>query len=165
MTDYEKFNDRLELRGQDLYWRNCGKPSRNGTLAGPTPNSGGYYVVRVDGRCYYQHRVIWFIQYGEWPRGDLDHINHNRADNRIENLREATPRENSRNKKMPADNTSGITGVCWHRQSNRWLARINNNTGKRVTKYFKAKSDAVQWRSEKEIELGYHKNHGKELAS
>lgn len=77
----------------------------------------------------YAHRLAWFLHYGEWPSKDLDHKNRVRTDNRIENLRECTQLENTRNRaKQPAygDRTCRSThkGVTWHKRRQRWMARI-----------------------------------------
>ena len=84
----------------------------------------GYRVIRVDGRIHKGHRLAWLYTYGQWPAGWLDHVNRNRADNRIENLREATPTLNARNAGRRVDNSSGVRGVTWHKATQKWLAQI-----------------------------------------
>ena len=66
----------------------------------------------IFGYKYTAHRVIWAMHYGEWP-DQVDHINHDKADNRIENLRTVTHSENARNRKLNKNNTSGHAGVTW----------------------------------------------------
>ena len=84
----------------------------------------GYLVGNIFYRRYYAHRVIWALVHGKWPDRDIDHINGDRADNRLCNLREATNAENAYNMKTPAHNTSGYKGVGWHVATQRWRAQI-----------------------------------------
>ena len=72
----------------------------------------GYLVIGIGGRNYFCHRLAWALYYGEWPNGDLDHIDGEKTNNKITNLRIAKPEENNRNKSSIATNTSGFRGVC-----------------------------------------------------
>jgi len=87
----------------------------------------GYLRVSIDGRRYACHRVAWTLTHGFWPQGDLDHINGNRSDNRIENLRQATRAQNCQNRKKGSLNKSGVKGVSWWAHQNRWRAHIRAN--------------------------------------
>jgi len=69
------------------------------------------------------HRLAWLIVHGKLPDGEIDHINRNRADNRISNLRDVPSAINHRNLTMLRNNTSGVTGVCWHKTKGKWQAR------------------------------------------
>ena len=74
------------------------------------------------------HKVVWEMFNGKSPEGmQIDHINGNKLDNRIENLRIATYAENQWNAKTRVDNKSGVKGVCWHKATRRWLAQIKHN--------------------------------------
>lgn len=81
-----------------------------GTKAG-TAHGSGYISIQVGGRAYLAHRLAWLHVFGVWPKEFLDHINGERSDNRLVNLREATRIENSRNRGAPSHNTSGFKGV------------------------------------------------------
>ena len=82
-----------------------------GKPAGYMSNQG-YYNVKVDGRCYRLHRLIWLWVYGYLPEGDLDHINRIRSDNRISNLRESSRSCNVFNSKKRSDSSAAVRGVC-----------------------------------------------------
>ena len=70
------------------------------------------------------HRVIWAMQTGAWPTGEIDHIDTDRANNRWGNLRHVGRAENEMNKRRRADNTSGAKGVRWKAERQKWQARI-----------------------------------------
>lgn len=99
--------------------------------------SHGYLVIRVNnGKKYAAHRLAWLYVYGSFPEKDLDHINGDRSDNRIENLREASGSENSMNRRNRSDNTSGKKGVVWHGIQNKWQAQICSDGKNRCLGYF-----------------------------
>jgi len=110
-------------------------------------DAAGYMAVRltIDGKLRYikAHRIIFALHAGSWPEKDLDHINGDRSDNRIENLREVTRAENARNSKLRSDNTSGAVGVYLHNPSRLWMARMNVDKKQHVIGYFKTKAEAV----------------------
>jgi hypothetical protein len=91
----------------------------------------GYHIIRVDGRLYRAHRLVWLYVHGEWPVGDIDHINGTRDDNRLRNLRAATRSENNANAPRPSDNTSGVKGVYWREGPKKWMAAIGSG-GKQI---------------------------------
>ena len=98
----------------------CKRGDRGGSLK---PN--GYRQVNIKGRLFQSARIVWLHQYGEWPRNQVDHINHVRDDDRLENLRDVTPQQNSHNLSgKRKNNTSGAVGVTWHARSKRWYAFI-----------------------------------------
>ena len=104
------------------------KEPRRGMLVGA--NAGkrvlGYLQTQIDGKAYYNHRLIWLYVTGTWPVCLIDHINGNRADNRFCNLREATHAENMRNRGKQKNNSTGFTGVRFHKVNNRWHAQIKH---------------------------------------
>lgn len=108
---------------------NDGKP---GDPAGSVPNKvTGYVAVSVDGRLYYAHRLAWLYVHGVWPQ-NIDHRNGNRADNKLDNLRECSKSENAQNQKRKTNNRSGFVGVHFDSVTGRWRAsiRISGKTTK-----------------------------------
>lgn len=88
-------------------------------------NAHGYVQIWVDGRNYYGHRLAWLFVHGEWPKCTVDHINGNRADNRIANLRDVSRGVNVENQRRAARNsTSGLLGVSFCKERDRWSAGI-----------------------------------------
>ena len=81
-------------------------------------------VLRIDGRCYLEHRVVWLYVHGRWPTLEIDHINGDGTDNRLCNLREATHQQNMRNMKKHKDNTSGFKGVYFNKKTGKWVTQI-----------------------------------------
>jgi hypothetical protein len=111
----------------DLTWlRQTGPRGTVGSIAGSI-DAYGYRNVKINGHSYKAHRLVWLYHTGEFPGGELDHVNVSKLDNRIENLRVATRSENIQNTRMRADNTTGFRGVVWHKSSKRWVARASVN--------------------------------------
>lgn len=86
MTIEEVIKESLEYREGRLYWKSCSKPRFNGKPAG-CKEPLGYLVVKVGGKVYKAHRVIWLLHYGSWPDSWVDHIDGDKENNQIENLR------------------------------------------------------------------------------
>ncbi len=97
-----------------------------GQVAG-TMHPGGYLRLNVNKRCYYAHRLAWLYCYGYYPPDEIDHINGNRTDNRIANLRCATRCENGTNTQKKCTNTSGYKGVHFNSKLNKWCAQATVN--------------------------------------
>jgi hypothetical protein len=91
-------------------------------------NSSGYLLVSVDSKTFVAQRLAWIISNGDIQSGlQIDHINRDRSDNRLCNLRLVTHMENGHNQKLRATNNSGYAGVFWHTQSKKWRASIMVN--------------------------------------
>ena len=92
---------------------------RTGEAAGCL-NNRGRRVIGVDGKLYRAARLIWLIERGDWPAGLLDHKDTNPSNDRIDNLREATPTQNNANRKP----TKLFKGATFHKRSGKWRAQI-----------------------------------------
>lgn len=126
-----------------------------------TVNKDGYYQLRINNKMYTQHRLAWLYVYGEFPDGDIDHVNHNRMDNRIENLRVVSRAENNRNIKKRGNNTSGTNGVWWNCQNNKWIAEGARDGVKHYLGSFDCIVEAAKVRKQFDEEFDFHENHGK----
>lgn len=105
-------------------WKQARKRGgRVGDKAGSV-NNDGYVQIKVNGRGYKAHRLAWFYVHGAWPKAQIDHINGERNDNRIKNLREATHKENHQNRKSNKNSTSKYVGVCWIASTEKFKATI-----------------------------------------
>lgn len=143
---------------QDRYCRRW-NTIYSGKQAMQTIESKGYCVGRVQGATQKAHRVAWAIHFGEWPVGQIDHINGIKTDNRIANLREVTPAGNSQNRPKRCDNSTGITGVF--RRKAGWSALIVVNQKHIWLGAFPSKAEAASARKEAEMKYGFHPNHGR----
>jgi hypothetical protein len=101
-----------------------------GTCVG-SPHGNGYLKISIPPKQVFAHRLAWAMTYGVWPEY-IDHINGDRSDNRLMNLRLASPFQNNQNSRNRKNNTSGVKGVYWHKLSGKWMAYIHANGGKRI---------------------------------
>lgn len=135
-------------------WRvNRRGPARIGAVAGRVNN--GYCEVCVDMRRYLSHRLAWLYVHGNWPQGQIDHINGVRTDNRIENLRDVTVGENHQNKRRP-QGANPYLGVTWHKGRQKWQAQIGVDGVKRVLGRFSTAEEArdAYLRAKRELHAG-----------
>jgi hypothetical protein len=100
--------------------------TKTGDVAG-TLNSDGYVQIGFRRRKYLAHRLAWLYMYGGWPKQHIDHINRDRTDNRIKNLREVSNAENCQNTDRSSSNKSGHKGVHWHKDTGKWAANVTRN--------------------------------------
>lgn len=127
-----------------------------------TIGSNGYVKVRLSGRVYYAHRIIWEMFYGRIPDGyEIDHINHDRSDNRIENLRCVHPHENDKNLSLPKNSSSGAIGVSFDNDRMKYRAYIVVNGKYKTIGRYSTKDQAIEARIEYSELHGFHDNHGK----
>ena len=104
-------------------WRISRGPVRVGAVAG-TKRKDGYVHIGLYGKNYLGHRLAWLHVYGDLPSVEVDHINRNRGDNRILNLRLVTRSENAQNGSHRKNNSSGYRGVTFNRANSVWIAQI-----------------------------------------
>lgn len=149
-----------ELFRSEVCWAGF-KTRFEGKSALIATNNQGYRWGTIFDKNYRAHRVLWAIVHGDWPSGHIDHINGNRSDNRIINLRDISREENCRNAKRYRNNGSGVQGVGWCKQSGKWRARIRVG-GKQISLgKFESLEDAAAVRKVAERRYGYHPNHGR----
>lgn len=119
-----------------------------------------YYVGAVLNVNYRACRVAWAIHHGEWPQYDVDHVNGNTLDDRIENLRDVPNAINHRNEAMSRNNTSGHNGVYWDRQTGKWRALIKVGFKSICLGRHVNFADAVAARKAADIRYGFTDRHG-----
>lgn len=128
MLSKEKLNELFEYMDGKLFWKIKPRAKSNiGDRAG-TVNSNGYQVIRVNGKNYREHRMVYVMLKGEIPQGAfIDHIDLVRTNNKIENLRIATQQQNNSNVTIKAHNSSGYKGVRRSKSGKSWIAQISIN--------------------------------------
>lgn len=146
------------LRYEDgkVFWEeDRGTRVTRGDRAG-TLNNQGYRQIQLNYRLYSEHRVIWLLVHGVWPDNQLDHINGDRSDNRIENLRDVTRRDNLRAFRKPTKGSSSkYRGVNWDKQKNQWRTQITINRKTKTIGRFKCEVEAAKAWDKAAIAHGY----------
>jgi hypothetical protein len=123
----------------------------------------GYLYVKVNGKNEAVHRIVLFMHGVEIPKGmQVDHINQDKQDNRIENLRVTTPTQNCMNQRMPTHNTSGHMNVLWRSDRQKWMVKFVINGKVKKFGHYSNKRDAIIRRDQIAAELGISELHGKE---
>lgn len=141
--------------------KSCSWNSRfSGKEAFTTIGNHGYFSGSFFGKDYLLHRIIWLLKYGAFPENQIDHINHDRKDNRIENLREASNRENGLNQSLSSNNTSGVNGVYFNNPCKKWHARIKVDGKNKNLGLFLTLDEAKAARCAADKKYGFHQNHG-----
>ena len=147
----------------NLIWKikpsSRGHHVKAGDIAG-TLKSHGYLCVGINYNSYRAHRLIFLMHKGYLPK-TIDHINGDKLDNRIENLRAATVGQNQHNRKTNANNTSGYKGVSWSKALKKWTARITLERKTINLGYFSNVEEAAEVVRKAREELhGSFANHG-----
>ena len=138
-----------------------------GKEAGTVNKVNGYRVVKLDGRLWAAHRISWALANNAQPCTtlEIDHLNHDRLDNRAKNLSLGSAQANMRNQSMRSTNTSGRIGVYWAKDREKWSAQIQVDGRTKYLGFFTTIIDAVVARIKAEKLYGYNKNHGTTVAS
>lgn len=123
-----------------------------------TSQSRGYLRTNRGGRFFFAHRVAWKLVHDSDPE-HIDHINGDKSDNRIVNLRSVDQQTNNRNMRVSRSNKSGHPGVYF--SANRWRARIKVNRRYIALGAFLDRGAAVSARKAAEQQYGFHPNHGR----
>ena len=106
----------------------------------------GYLRIRCNGKSYMAHRLAWFLFYGRWPNNFIDHINGDKLDNRIANLRDVETSVNNRNKGLYKKNSSGHAGVFWNKNNENWNSQISISGKNKFLGAFDSLADAIKAR-------------------
>jgi hypothetical protein len=140
-----------------LTWKFSSAQIKQGSEVGTnssTPKScTKYRAVRLFGLNYKIHRIIWLMQTGEYPKGDIDHIDGNGLNNKWENLRDVTHSQNLMNAAVRSDSTTGYKGVSYDKARERWYAYINIDGKRKMLGRHRTLQEAVTARSNAEKEL------------
>ena len=160
---YEELKSLLEydpLEGT-FRWTNNAFHRVAGKPAGNNCKKDVYAYIMINKNNWLAHRLAWFLYYGYYPTVMIDHRDRNRANNKIDNLKEVTGTENNQNLSLPIDNKSGVCGVHYDIPRQKWKAQIKIN-GKTINigRYTNFQ-DAVDAREEYRKKLGFSETHGK----
>jgi hypothetical protein len=152
MIDINSYKEYLEYNPETGIFTWIKQPSgavKAGTVAGCLmPN--GYIAIRFKGPMITAHRLAFYLMHGYLPK-IVDHINRNRSDNRIDNLREVTPRQSNINRNISKYNKSGKTGVSWCNTYNRYVVSIYIKNKRKFMGYFDNLELAIAKRQEAEL--------------
>lgn len=162
MLNQERLKEKLHYDEDSglFYWNNVPKHSRYKGLAGCL-SSGGYRIVTIDKVIYFCHRLVWLYVFGEFPENQIDHIDNDKLNNKLSNLRESTHKQNQRNRQKPRNNKSGFKGVTLDPKTGKYRGcvysdKFNHYCGSHATA--ELANEAVKL---KRIELhGEFYNHG-----
>ena len=153
------WNFREELtRGDKIFnarfaGRECGRIDFRGYRAIGFTHEGNLYTLKG-------HRLAWLITYGKLPDGDIDHINRDKSDNRIKNLRDVPHSVNLKNARMQRNNTSGVTGVRWIKSKGKWRAEAQADGLTRHLGYFDCIREAESAVKAFRAKHGFTDSHG-----
>ena len=136
-------------------WKEARGCRQAGSVAGSVGEDGYVHIV-INRNWHKAHRLAWFITHGSWPSESIDHKDGNPSNNRLANLREATPKQNAENRKVYCNSLSGETGVRWHKRTQMWEARIGHNGRLHHIGYFREKTQAVAARASAKKALHTH---------
>ncbi|MCK5787951.1 MAG: HNH endonuclease [Chlamydiia bacterium] len=120
----------------------------------------GYIIIGVLGAQYRAHRLAFLYMTGKFPEHQVDHKDHNRANNSWSNLRLVTHQENQKNCPMRITNNSGCVGVVWDKEKGMWLSQIMVNGKNKYLGRFKNIKYAITARKQAESKYNFHQNHG-----
>jgi len=166
MTMYDELHKLFEYRDGDLYWKVTNKGRGDISKPAGTINDLGYRVIKIKGKLYKAHRLIYQMFNEQWDITDnshdnsIDHKDEDKLNNSIDNLRVATSSQQQHNRGNMKNNTSGTTGVIWNKRAGKWCVQIKVNKKKHYGGLFVNKEDviakAIQMRDELHGEFANH---------
>ena len=138
------YHDYFVYKDGFLVWKNCPLKKYTNQIAGSL-RFDGYVGIYLNKKYHFAHRIIWEMHNEKIPEGMIvDHINNDRSDNRIENLRLATLSQNGFNRPRQQNNKSGYKRVSWHKQKQKWVAQIKINGKNKFLGFFVNAEDAYE---------------------
>jgi len=149
MSKYLAYNAET---GVITWIKSKGSRGKVGERAGNLNKTIGYRFIMFEKANYTEHRIAWLLTTGSWPKGEIDHVNRDKSDNRLCNLREATRRENSLN--SPLRNENRVHGVHWSAAHNKWKVVFRVNTKDNYFGYFVNYEEACKKAEEAKELLG-----------
>jgi len=152
-----------EIRWKEKTNKFKGRPYKKSNKIATTGGKNGYLEVAVMVNYVkyrmYAHRFAFLFMGEDMPK-QVDHIDHDRSNNKWSNLASADSLSNGKNMSKSKANTSGVTGVTWDKAKNRWLAQIYVDGKYSSLGIFVQFADAVNARKNAEVLYGFHENHG-----
>ena len=169
---------RYEPETGKLFWRKrtpdmfktekacrCWNTRHAGNETFSSVDKDGYLLGMIFYRRLKSHRVIYAMAHGRWPKGQIDHIDGVKTNNKIENLRDVSPSQNARNMPLRTDNKTGISGITFHKRSKKWQCQLRDGGTDKYIGSFDTLGGAIAAMSSARAEHGYHENHGRALHS
>ena len=151
LPSQKKLQELFDYKDGELYWKE--KTHSSIDLSKPAGHIGkdGYRRIQIERKLYKSHRLVWKYHCGKDPKEFIDHIDGNKSNNNIKNLREATRQQNSFNKITQKNNKLGIKGV--RKDGNKYIATIFINGKVKYLGVFNTIEEARLVREEAEIKL------------
>lgn len=159
MITHKEMGELFNYVDGELYWKNAGRKRNLSKPAGHINKKSGYRQIGINRKHYEAHQLVW-IYFNEEPPKYIDHINHIKLDNRIENLRSVTSLDNQRNMPLYKTNTSGFNGVRWVKRDKRWAVTVRVKNAWVYLGYFRELEEAISMRLTANDHYGFHENHG-----
>ena len=133
-----------------LLWNIATCKTQTGDVAGGLAN--GYMQVKYKQRKYMVHRIIWCYVHGDWPKQMIDHIDGDRSNNRIENLRDVSNAKNQYNRhSLNKNNSTGHMGIMYRKRGDAYIVQITVLGAKKYIGYYKHLPDAIVARQNAEL--------------
>ena len=158
--DYANYLFKYDPETGNLYKRINGTDNFRSKPSG-TKTKTGYVQIGVDGKLYLAHRIIMLlVNKSLSDESQVDHIDHNRLNNKLNNLRVVSQSGNMRNCGKRSDSSTGITGVVYHKRARKYMSYISIGGRKMHLGLFNTLEDATRARVRANLQYGYHENHG-----
>ena len=151
LPSQKKLQELFDYRDGQLYWKEKTHSSIDLSKPAGCIGKGGYRTIQIKGKIYKAHRLVWKYHYGKDPKEFIDHIDGNKTNNNMENLREATNQQNGFNRGPQKNNKLGIKGV--RKDGNKYRARIIINGKEKHLGMFFTIEEAMLVREESEKKL------------